>query len=69
MDGTNDQVGYTNMIDDVTNFTKTQNYSIEFTTHKIFGRTKVIKILGIHKNYLVAIRYNIKRIFTFYKTY
>ena len=30
MDGTNDQVGYTNMIDDVTNFTKTQNYSIEF---------------------------------------
>ena len=30
MDGTNDTIGYLNMIDDVTNFDKSQNYSIEF---------------------------------------
>ena len=30
LDGSNDTIGYTDMIDDVTNFEKTQNYSIEF---------------------------------------
>jgi len=30
LDGSNDTIGYTDMIDDVTNFDKSQNYSIEF---------------------------------------
>tara|TARA_R100000234_G_C4990545_1_gene175330 strand:+ start:834 stop:1568 length:735 start_codon:yes stop_codon:yes gene_type:complete len=30
MDGSNDNIGYTSNIDSVTNFAKTQNYSIEF---------------------------------------